>query len=269
MTKLTILGAGRMGGAMLAGALRSGWPGDRITVIEPNPTPGLRTLLAESGVALNPRDPTPAPGGILLLAIKPQLLDAARESLFSHAGAGTLILSILAGKRIRDLRARAPFGTKILRAMPNLPAAVGRGITGIFAADPLSAEEHSTAGRLLETAGKVVWLERESDIDALTAISGSGPAYVFHLVECLARAGEQLGLSPPLAMTLARATIEGAGELLYRTQETSASELRRNVTSPGGTTAAALEHLMGEAGLSPLIERAAAAAKARAEALSG
>ncbi|MCA1952352.1 MAG: pyrroline-5-carboxylate reductase [Hyphomicrobiales bacterium] len=264
---LTIFGAGKMGGALLRGALTAGWPAATITVIDPNPSETLRGEAAATGFALNPAHVAPA--GLLLLAIKPQALDAAAGALAAHVGPETIVVSILAGKRIADLRARLPGATRFVRAMPNTPAAIGRGITGAFATAALAAPDRAAVQRLLATTGRVEWVDAEALIDAVTAVSGSGPAYVFHLTECLARAGETLGLPADLAMRLARATVEGAGELMFLEPDASPAVLRQNVTSPGGTTAAALEHLMAKDGLEPLMIRAVTAARDRARALSG
>ncbi len=196
------------------------------------------------------------------------MLDDAAPTLSALAGPRTLVISILAGKTIANLAARAPQATAIVRAMPNLPASVGRGVTGVAASDAVGESQRATTTALLSGIGQVEWVPDESYIDAVTAVSGSGPAYVFHLVECLAEAGEAAGLPADVARRLARATIEGAGELLHRSPLDPAI-LRQNVTSPGGTTAAALEVLMADNGLKPLMKRAVAAAKRRAEELSG
>jgi pyrroline-5-carboxylate reductase len=178
------------------------------------------------------------------------------------------VVSILAGKRIGDLQARLPDASAIVRAMPNLPASVQRGVTGAAASPQVSKEQREIAHALLSGVGKVEWVETEDLIDAVTAVSGSGPAYVFHLTECLARAAEAEGLPPDLAARLARATVEGAGELMHRS-DLAPGALRENVTSPGGTTAAALSVLMAEDGLEALMRRAVAAARRRAAELSG
>lgn len=265
---LLIFGAGKMGGAMLNGALKAGWPASLISVIDPNPSDGLRKQAAEAGFTLNP-----APGSgaarLVLLAIKPQMLDSAAATLASHVSGETVLVSILAGKSIADLKARLPAVNKLVRAMPNTPAAIGRGITGAYASGNLSEAEKALVLTLLKTTGRLEWVDAETLIDAVTAVSGSGPAYVFYLVEALANAGEEVGLPADLAMRLARATIEGAGELLFQEAETAPSTLRQNVTSPGGTTAAALEHLMAPDGLQPLMSKAVKAARARAKALAG
>ena len=153
--------------------------------------------------------------------------------------------------------------------MPNTPAAVARGITGVFPTAAVSASQKALTATLLGAIGRVEWLETESQIDMVTALSGSGPAYVFYLAEAMAKAGEAIGLPADLAARLARATVEGAGELMFQEQEVSPAQLRINVTSPAGTTAAALEVLMSETGLAPLMEKAVAAAKRRAGELAG
>lgn len=265
---LLIFGAGKMGGAMLHGALKAGWPAHLVTVIDPNPSDTLRAEAAREGFALNPADAV-RPADLVLLAIKPQMLDSAAATLANCASAETVLVSILAGKSVGDLKARLPAVNKIIRAMPNTPAAIGRGITGAYATANLSDAERALALALLRTTGRVEWVDNEGLIDSVTAVSGSGPAYVFHLVETLARAGEEVGLPADLAMRLARATIEGAGELLFQESETAPATLRQNVTSPGGTTAAALEVLMAPDGLQPLMTQAVKAARARARALSG
>lgn len=265
---LLIFGAGKMGGAMLNGALRAGWPANLITVIDPNPWDGLRALSVSEGFALNPNE-SPEPARLVLLAIKPQMLDSAAGTLASRISPDTVLVSIMAGKSITDLKTRLPVLTKLVRAMPNTPAAIGRGITGAYATKTLSTAEKALVLTLLKTTGRLEWVENEAHIDAVTAVSGSGPAYVFYLVEALAKAGEEVGLPTDLAMRLARATIEGAGELLFQDVATAPAVLRQNVTSPGGTTAAALEILMAKDGLEPLVIKAVKAARARAKALSG
>jgi pyrroline-5-carboxylate reductase len=268
-SSLVLLGAGKMGQAMLSGWLAHGIEPSRITAIDPHLDEAGRALLAGKGVRL-----TKAPDGVavpeaLVLAIKPQTLETAAEGARRLVGNDTVVLSILAGKRIADLASRLGASAPIVRAMPNTPAAVARGISAAVAAPSVTQRQRAIADALLACIGRVEWVEDEALIDPVTAVSGSGPAYVFLLVECLAQAGAKAGLPPELAMRLARATVEGAGELLFRGQETEASMLRRNVTSPGGTTAAALEILMAADGLSPLMERAVAAAAGRARELAG
>jgi pyrroline-5-carboxylate reductase len=267
-TNLLLIGAGKMGGAMLEGWIRQGLAPSDITVVDPYPSQRMKDL-ALDGLRLSPPIDEIGPIDVIVLAIKPQTLDAAAPLLARVAGEKTLLISVLAGKTMANLRERAPSARAIVRAMPNTPAAVGRGITGCAASPEVSASQKAFATGLLASIGRVEWVETEDLIDAVTALSGSGPAYVFHLVEAMAEAGAKAGLPPELALRLARATVEGAGELLYREPGTSAAVLRQNVTSPGGTTAAALEVLMAEGGLTQLMTLAVAAARRRAEELSG
>ncbi|WP_114770112.1 pyrroline-5-carboxylate reductase [Microvirga subterranea] len=266
-SSLVLVGAGKMGGSMLEGWLAVGMKPEGVTVIDPRPSDQMVRFCAERGIALNPAHPS-APD-VLVLAIKPQMLDQAAPSLNGLVGPQTLIVSILAGKTMGDLRSRLPGATAIVRAMPNLPASIGRGATGAAASPEVTDAQRRMADALLRSNGIVEWLDSEDLIDAVTALSGSGPAYVFHLVECLAEAGAAAGLPPELAERLARATVTGAGELLFQSDLPPAT-LRQNVTSPGGTTAAALEVLMAEErGLKALMREAVAAAKRRAGELSG
>ncbi len=263
---LVLAGAGKMGGAMLRAWLDQGYDPRQINVIEPNPSEEVLNLALAKGFAL---ERPPQPPEVLVLAMKPQSLDEAASGLASLVDRNTLIISILAGKTFADIAARLPLARAIVRAMPNLPAAIGRGISGVAATPAVTPVQRAAAESLLGATGQVEWLPGEHLIDAVAAVSGSGPAYVFYLAEVLAGAGEALGLPAEMSARLARATIEGAGELLFQNPGISVPELRANVTSPGGTTAAALEILMSEDGLAPLIERALKAAKRRAEALSG
>lgn len=263
---LTLVGAGKMGGAMLEGWLRIGMKGAGITLLDPHISQEMSALAAAEGMSVNPA--APAAAEVVVLATKPQMLDTAAPAVQALIGPGSLLISILAGKTIGDLSARLPNAGAIVRAMPNLPASVRRGVTAAAAGAGVSAAQRQMADALLAGVGKVEWLDDEGLIDAVTAVSGSGPAYVFHMVECLAAAGTAAGLPADIAERLARATIEGAGEMLFQSQLSPAT-LRQNVTSPGGTTAAALEVLMAENGLAPLMRRAVAAAKRRAEELSG
>lgn len=263
---LVLAGAGKMGGAMLRAWLDRGFAPSRIRVLDPDPPQAIIDLARTAGFSL---DAPMAPPEVLVLAIKPQVLDVAAPALAPCAGPDTLVVSILAGKTLADICARLPAARAIVRAMPNLPAAVGRGISGAIATSAVTPDQRATAQALLRATGRVEWLSEERLIDAVTAVSGSGPAYVFYLAECLARAGVAVGLPSDVAATLARATIEGAGELLFQSPELTPAELRESVTSRGGTTAAALEVLMDPRGLAPLIEHAVTAAKLRAEALSG
>lgn len=262
--RVLLLGAGKMGGAMLEGWLALGLPPSLTGVVKRDPTPAL----AAQGVAVNPDLAAFGQAAVVLLAVKPQMMATALPAVTPAVGSSTLVLSIMGGKTIADIAALLPAGTSIVRAMPNTPASIGRGIAAAVPNDAVTPAQHAVADALLRATGAVEWVEDEALIDAVTAVSGSGPAYVFHLVEAMAAAGEQAGLAPGLAMRLARATVAGAGELLHRS-DVSAATLRQNVTSPGGTTAAALEVLMGQGGLTPLMVRAVAAAKRRAGELAG
>jgi pyrroline-5-carboxylate reductase len=266
---LVLVGAGKMGSALLGGWLGRGIDGATITIIDPAPSEEVQMAARYKGVRVNPALAEIAPPRVLFLAIKPQTLDDAAPKIAPLVGPDTLVLSILAGKTTSNLKARLPAATGIVRAMPNTPAAIRRGITAAFAAPGVSTDQHAIAGELLSAVGGVEWLEDESHLDAVTALSGSGPAYVFLLAECLAAAGTAAGLPLELAARLARATVEGSGELMHRSPEKAVSKLREEVTSPGGTTAAALTVLMGESGLKKLMETAVAAAKHRATELSG
>ncbi|KLK93726.1 pyrroline-5-carboxylate reductase [Microvirga vignae] len=266
-SSLILVGAGKMGGSMLEGWLKVGMKPSGVTVIDPRPSEEMTRFCSEKGIALNPANPSPA--DVLVLAIKPQMLEDAAPALNGYLGPRTLIISILAGKTTGNLKARLPTASAIVRAMPNLPASIGRGATGAAINAEVSEEQRLMADALLSSNGIVEWLSSEDLIDAVTAVSGSGPAYVFHLVECLAEAGAAAGLPPDLAQRLARATVTGAGELLFQSDLPPAT-LRQNVTSPGGTTAAALEVLMRDpGGLKALMREAVAAAKRRAEELAG
>ncbi|WP_210035713.1 pyrroline-5-carboxylate reductase [Methylobacterium sp. PvR107] len=263
---LVLAGAGKMGGAMLTGWLEAGLDPRRTTIIDPVPARPIVDLCAARGIALNP--PDAEPGAVLVLGIKPQGLEAAATGLDRLIGRDTLLVSILAGKTIADLRARLKRARAVVRAMPNLPASIGRGATGACASPEVSPEQRAAAEALFAANGAVAWLADEAQIDAVTAVSGSGPAYVFLLAETLAEAGIAAGLDPDVARALARATVAGAGALLDA-DPAEAAELRRNVTSPGGTTAAALDVLMRPDGLGALMREAVAAARRRAAELSG
>ncbi len=254
---LVILGCGRMGSALLAGWLAEGLSPAAVHVAEPNPSDWLRG----TGVALGGAMP-PAPA-VALLAVKPQMMGAALPALRAMGGGATLFVSVAAGTRIGALAATLGDGTPVVRTMPNTPAMVGRGITALVAGPGVTPAQMALAERLMAAVGETVVLPSEDLIDAVTAVSGSGPAYVFHLVEALAAAGAAEGLDPATAMRLARATVCGAGELAWRSPD-SAAQLRVNVTSPGGTTAAALAVLMDEAtGFPALLRRAVRAAADR------
>ncbi len=266
---LVLVGAGKMGSALLGGWLGQGIEGQSISIVDPAPSEEAQMAARYKGVRVNPAVADIAPLAVLFLAIKPQTLDEAAPQIAPLVGPDTLVLSILAGKTTANLKARLPAASGIVRAMPNTPAAIRRGISAAYATPGVSADQRATADHLLSAVGRVEWLDDESHLDAVTAVSGSGPAYVFLLAECLAQAGAAAGLPADLAARLARATVEGSGELMHRSPEKAVSRLREEVTSPGGTTAAALNILMGESGLKKLMEAAVAAATRRAEELSG
>src|SRR3954463_851709 len=261
---LALAGAGKMGGAMLTGWLAGGLDAKRVVVIEPQPSPEISALAAQ-GIRLNPTAKDVGEVDTLVVAVKPQSFREAGATFKPFTGPSTLVVSIMAGTTIASLEAVC--GGSVVRAMPNTPAAIGRGITVAVAAKSVSAAQRATADALLRATGSVEWVGDESLMDAVTAVSGSGPAYVFLLAEELARAGVEAGLPAELATKLARDTVAGAGELLHRS-ELDAAALRRNVTSPGGTTAAALEVLMGEGGMQSLLTRAVAAATRRSRELA-
>src|SRR6202046_3167033 len=251
-----LVGAGRMGGAMAQGWLDAGLAPSSLTILEPNPSSEIASLAADRGVALNPRT-VDAPPEMLVLAVEPQTLDQVAPQISQFAGERTLLLSIIAGKTIANLMARLRQARAVVRAMPNTPAAIGRGVTAAFANAEVNDEQRRWCERLLGAVGTFFWLDNEGAIDAVTAISGSGPAYVFALTDALAVAAERLGLPAELSMSLARGTVEGAAELMRRESATPPGTLRRNVTSPGGTTAAALAVLQDTQGLENLMVRAA------------
>ena len=270
---LLLIGCGKMGGAMLEGWLANGAPSARICVVEPSPSEQLQRLAADSGVSLASdvsQTPETLAISVVVVAVKPQMMDKILPQAAARvAGGAPMILSIAAGTTIAAFETAFGAQAAVVRAMPNTPAAVGRGAAALAANAHVSPQQRQLADALLRSVGEAVWLEDEALMDAVTAVSGSGPAYVFHMIEALAAAGAAEGLPPDLAMTLARATIVGAGELARLSPE-SAEQLRINVTSPGGTTAAGLEQLMAEdSGLSPLMRRTVAAAARRGRELGG
>jgi pyrroline-5-carboxylate reductase len=266
---LLLVGAGKMGSAMLDGWLARGLAPKRIAIIEPQPHKSIKAL-TRRGVALNakPGPKAKADAAAIVIAVKPQTAPDAVPSLGLYVGKSTLVLSIMAGRTIGFIEKALPSGTAIVRAMPNTPAAISRGIAVAVANDKVSAKQRRLATDLLAAIGKVEWVKDEALIDAVTALSGSGPAYVFLLAEAMTKAGIAAGLPPELAGTLARETVAGSGELLHRS-DLDAATLRQNVTSPGGTTAAALDVLMGPGGFDELLTKAITAATARSRQLAG
>jgi pyrroline-5-carboxylate reductase len=265
---LVLAGAGNMGGAMLAGWLAGGLDPKRIVVQDPSPSPAVAALLAKYGVEAHATYPArPAPPAVLLMAVKPQVMEEVFPPLARRAGPSTLVLSIAAGKTIASFEKHLAPGIAVVRSIPNTPAAVGRGITVAAPNAHVTAAQRTLCDALLGAIGEVGWVDDEALIDPVTAVSGSGPAYVFYLTECLAAAGVKAGLAPDLAMRLARATVAGSGELM-RQSELGPDQLRKNVTSPNGTTYAALQVLMAGNGLEPLMTEAIAAATRRSRELA-
>jgi pyrroline-5-carboxylate reductase len=261
---LLLVGAGKMGGALLHGWLRLGLEPSQIYVVDPQPGPEMKADLDRQGVALNP-DEMEQPK-VVLLAVKPQILAPVLKAIALHVGKDTLVISILAGATLGALDAGLPPRTAIIRTMPNTPAAIGRGVTVMIANAEVTPEQRALASRLMEAVGEIAWISDEGLMDAVTAVSGSGPAYVFLLAEALARAGVKAGLAPELSAKLAAATVAGSGELMHRSG-TAPETLRKNVTSQGGTTAAALEVLMAPDGLEWLMTAAVKAAAERSREL--
>jgi pyrroline-5-carboxylate reductase len=263
---LILVGAGKMGSAMLDGWLARGLKPKQIVVIEPHPATTVKAL-TRRGVKLNPKS-KPAAADAVVIAVKPQTAPEAVPQLGSYIGKNTLVVSIMAGRTIGFLERSLPSGVAIVRAMPNTPAAIGRGISVAVANASVSTRQRKLASDLLAAIGKVEWVSDEALMDAVTALSGSGPAYVFLLAEAMASAGIAAGLPPALATRLAQETVAGSGELLHRLN-LDAATLRQNVTSPGGTTAAALEILMGPNGFDQILTRAIDAATRRSRELAG
>lgn len=263
---LVLVGAGRMGGALLEGWLRFGLDPKKVTVIEPSPSPEIAAL-AKRGVGLNPQRKTLTGVTAVVVAVKPQIAAEVLPRLAPMIAMSTVVVSIMAGRTLQFLSGTLERPCALVRAMPNLPASIGHGIT-VAVARQASSAQRNLADRLLRATGSVEWVADETLMDAVTAVSGSGPAYIFLLAEALAQAGAAAGLPPALAQKLARETVVGAGELLHRSA-LDAAVLRENVTSPGGTTAAALEVLMGANGLAPLMTKAVQAATRRSRELAG
>jgi pyrroline-5-carboxylate reductase len=263
---LVLLGAGKMGGALLEGWLRLGLDPKNVAVIEPALAPQIAEL-TQHGVQINPPLRALKDAAAIVLAVKPQVAPQAIPPLGPLVGPKTVVVSIMAGRTLTFLAGALAKPCAIVRAMPNTPAAIGRGITVAVSRNTDDAQR-ALADRLLSATGAVEWTDDETLMDAVTAVSGSGPAYVFLLAEALAQAGVAAGLPKELAAKLARETIAGSGELLRRSP-LNAAVLRENVTSPAGTTAAALAVLMGRDGLASLMEKAVAAATARSRELGG
>ena len=255
-----LVGAGKMGMALATGWLEAGLPPTNLVLVEPKPSEETKAFAAEYDLKIYDHAVGLLPN-VLVLAVKPQVIDEVMASLVPVIGPQTLVVSIAAGISLARL-AQGTGTDRVVRSMPNTPAQIGKGVTGVVAGAGVDQDGRSAAEALLSAAGLVVWFDDESDLDAVTAVSGSGPAYVFNLVEALAAAGVAQGLDEHVAMVLARQTVIGSAALL-EADAAPASVLRQNVTSPNGTTAAALNVLMGDEGLTPLIERAVDAARKR------
>ena len=263
---ILLAGAGKMGGALLEGWLGLGLSPEKLIVIEPQPAHAIVSL-TDRGLRLNPAEGLDLEIAAAVIAVKPQIAHEVVPALRPYIGGGTIVVSIMAGRTLRFLQTSLPHAA-LVRAMPNTPAAIGRGITVAVPNSRVSAIQRKLVHALLSAVGRVEWIEDEALMDAVTALSGSGPAYVFLLCEVMARAGCAAGLPRALAEALARATVAGSGELLQRS-ELDPAILRENVTSPGGTTAAALQILMDTNGLPALMQKAIAAATQRSRELAG
>ncbi|MGJ8527086.1 pyrroline-5-carboxylate reductase [Maritalea sp.] len=262
---VVLVGAGQMGMAMAIGWLEAGLSPDQLILVDPNPAPAVRHKASEISITTLARPPA-KPAQVLVLAVKPQVAADVLADAKSCVDENTLVVSVMAGISIKQMS--AALGTnRIVRTIPNTPAKIGRGAIGAFAGSGVEYTDQVVVDNLLDASGRTFWVEKEADINAVTGVSGSGPAYIFNMVEALATAGEAQGLPPHLAMDLARQTIVGSALLLEAEPDTSASVLRENVTSPNGTTFAALQILMGDDGLTDLMVRAVTAARKRSEEL--
>ena len=264
--KLLLVGCGKMGSALLQGWLNAGLQAAQFYVQEPNPD----AALADLGVHLNVVTEAlqEAAPSVIILAIKPQLAVDVLPSIALLAAPETLVISLMAGVSINTMSDLLGGEAAFVRTMPNTPAAIGAGMTALYASSGTQEDQKAAAEALLAAVGQTVWLDTEKALDAVTAISGSGPAYLFHMVEALAAAGVNLGLQQDMAAQLAMQTIIGSASML-REDEADPRQLRVNVTSPGGTTEAALDVLMGDTGgLVDLMRRATQAAATRASELA-
>ncbi|MGN6549625.1 MAG: pyrroline-5-carboxylate reductase [Pararhizobium sp.] len=264
---IVLVGAGNMGGAMLKSWIAAGTAASDVVIVDPSLRPDMAEFVAGTGIRHEPAAPAGVEAGVLFLAVKPQMMAQVLPAVRPLKAPETVCVSIAAGTTIANLEQHLGPGA-VVRAMPNTPAMFGRGITAAVANGAVTDAQRARVDALLKSSGAVEWVGDEALIDTVTALSGSGPAYVFHLVECMAEAGRSAGLPSDLAMRLARLTVAGAGEMLHQSSD-SAETLRRNVTSPNGTTAAALQVLMGDHGLQALMTEAVAAGKKRSQELAG
>ena len=264
---LVLAGCGKMGGAMLEGWLKAGADPKKVVAIDPKPPQEVLDVLVKHNIRQNPPLASITDAEVIVVAVKPQVMDDVLPNLVNLKSSKPLILSIAAGKTIASFAKHFGADAAIIRTMPNTPAAIGRGITAMVANAHVTKSQLALANALLSSTGEVVTVDDEAMIDLVTAVSGSGPAYIFYLTECMAAAGEKIGLPPALAMQLARATVSGSGELM-RQSGIDAATLRQNVTSPKGTTYAALQVLMADNGMKPLLEKAIKAAADRSKELA-
>ncbi len=265
---LLLVGAGKMGGALLEGLIARGLDPSRVRVQDPSPPDDVAAILARHGIAAEAGvESLASPPGVILVAVKPQMMDAVFPAVAALAGPDTIVVSIAAGRTLASFEAHLAPAAAVVRAMPNTPAAVGRGITVCVANGNVTPTGRAICEALMSAVGEVAWVEDEALMDAVTAVSGSGPAYVFLLAEALQKAAISAGLDEALARQLARATVSGAGELLAQS-DLDAAQLRRNVTSPGGTTAAALDVLMAKGGMEDSLREAVMSAVVRSRELA-
>ncbi len=268
--QVLLVGGGRMGGALVHGWLETGIGADAITIVDPAPPEDISALRHDGVVFV--QDGAELRQGyapdVIVFAVKPQVIGQILGAYEPFAREKTVFLSIAAGITITRLAEALGRRAAIVRAMPNTPAAVGSGITVLCASKKVSRGQREICQSLMTAVGETAWIDDEAMMDAVTGVSGSGPAYVFLLVDALATAGIEAGLPEELAMRLARATVIGSGDLLRQARET-ATQLRQNVTSPGGTTSAALEVLMSDDGLADLMTRAVRQATDRSRELAG
>lgn len=264
---IVLVGAGNMGGAILRGWIDKGIDAQKIFVSDPNVSHEFEQYLNDHHISYAASVPQNLTIGCLVLAVKPQMMSSVLPTLSDMVRSDTIIMSIAAGTSISVIKEHLTNGL-VIRAMPNTPAMIGRGVTGLVAEKPIDENLRADIAELMAACGLVEWVDNEDMLNSVTALSGSGPAYVFYLTEVMAAAGRELGLDEKIAMRLAKETVSGAGELIRRSED-EPTQLRENVTSPGGTTAAALNVLMKDSAMSALFANALRAAKDRAEELSG
>lgn len=264
-TRVLLIGFGNMGQALARGWLGVGLPSAAIAVVEPDER--ARRAAADLGLDVGAGPEARTDVDVTVLAVKPSQLGAVLDQCRPLARPDVVFLSIAAGKTLRSMLAALGHDARVVRAMPNTPAAIRQGMTVLVAGAGVSAAQRTLCNDLLGAVGEVAWVEDEAQLDTVTAVSGSGPAYVFLLIECLEAAARELGLPEPLAKQLAIATVAGAGAYAHAANE-PAAELRRHVTSPGGTTEAALAILRSKGGMADLMTRAIRAAAARSRELS-